>query len=148
MTTIAWDGSTLSADRKCSIPGHGFRSQKIYRLKNGELFAYCGESAVAMQLLDWLDNDRDPQTYPHAMVEPEAVTEGLLIDGKKKIWLYERTARPIPVKEKFFAIGSGAAYALAAMHLGKSSEMAVKVATKFDPGSGLGVDTLKFGGKI
>lgn len=147
MTTIAWDGSTLSADKMASGGSHGFRTKKVFKLKNGELFAFAGEISVALSLLDWLDNDRDPSTYPQCM-QNEMCAEGLLIDGKKRLWVYERTPHPIPVLEKTFALGSGAPYALAAMACGKSSQAAIKVASQFDPITGLGVDALKFGGKI
>ena len=45
----------------------------------------------------------------------------------------------MPIKDKCCAIGSGMAFAIAAMEAGLSPKEAVKIAMKRDPGTGLGV---------
>jgi ATP-dependent protease HslVU (ClpYQ) peptidase subunit len=50
---------------------------------------------------------------------------------------------PVPRGAKFWAIGSGAPYALAAMYAGASATEAVKIAAKIDTSTGLPVKTLK-----
>jgi hypothetical protein len=49
------------------------------------------------------------------------------------IYVYESTIIPARIEQEFFAVGSGAGYAIAAMHLGKSPQEAVEIAALFDP---------------
>lgn len=62
------------------------------------------------------------------------------------LWVYEGTLIPARLKNRFYAIGTGAGYALAAMHLGKSPREAVQIAALFDPGTGGPIDVLKLEG--
>ena len=50
---------------------------------------------------------------------------------------------PYAANHKFFAIGSGRDYALAAMHLGTNSRKAVEVAIHFD--NNTGGEVIEFG---
>jgi hypothetical protein len=63
------------------------------------------------------------------------------------IWVYESTIIPAHIKEPFYAIGTGSAYALAAMHLGKSPKEAVEIAALFDPATRGPIDVITIGGK-
>lgn len=59
------------------------------------------------------------------------------------IWLYDGHEKPFQIKQDFYAIGTGAAYAIAAMHLGKSPKEAVEIAALYDPGTGGPIETIE-----
>ena len=61
------------------------------------------------------------------------------------IWVYESTVIPARIEQDFFAVGTGAGYAIAAMHLGKSPQEAVEIAALFDPNTRGPVHVLKLG---
>ena len=62
---------------------------------------------------------------------------------KDGLWIYNGSLVCFPIKERFWAIGTGAPYALSAMHLGKSPAEAIEIAKLFDPGTGGEIDTMR-----
>lgn len=59
------------------------------------------------------------------------------------LYLYNGSLICYPIKEKFWAIGTGAGYAIAAMYLGKDPAEAIKIASLFDPGTGGEIQTME-----
>lgn len=59
------------------------------------------------------------------------------------LYLYEASGVRYPIKDQFYAVGSGAPYALGAMAMGASPEEAVAIAARFDPNTGGEVEVLK-----
>lgn len=59
------------------------------------------------------------------------------------LYLYNGSLICYPIKERFWAIGTGAGYAIAAMHLGKDPMEAVRIASLFDPGTGGEIETMR-----
>jgi hypothetical protein len=59
------------------------------------------------------------------------------------LYLYNSSLTCYPIKERFWAIGTGAGYAIAAMHLGKDPVEAVRIASLFDPGTGGEIETMR-----
>ena len=57
-----------------------------------------------------------------------------------------KTIIPARIKNDFWAIGTGSAYAVAAMHLGLSPAEAVKLACLYDTSSHEPVDEMRLGG--
>jgi hypothetical protein len=62
---------------------------------------------------------------------------------KDGLWIYNGSLVCFPIKERFWAIGTGAPYAISAMHLGKSPAEAIDIAKLFDPGTGGEIDTMR-----
>lgn len=144
MTTIAWDGNTLAADRKCVSGGTPYRVTKIFRIKRDGrhlLVGMSGDQYMATAWRRWMNGDAGMEPIGGAEYEKLIV---MVIDEKKRIWsadlrkVYDRTPM------RCWAIGSGADYALAAMTLGRSAANAVRLAAKLDNGTGFGVDTLEW----
>lgn len=52
------------------------------------------------------------------------------------IYLYAGSGKRYKIKDEFFAIGSGAPYAIGAMAMGASPQEAVALASRFDPATG------------
>lgn len=133
MTTIAWDGKTLVGDTQATAACMIRRvASKVFRLTKPDgtvvLFGFSGNDQDMHVVAKWirggmLDTDRpkfDPDTF-----------NGLLIDGSGCFRLESR-CMPLPVLERFHAIGNGRDFAMAAMHLGKNAGEAVEVAAAFD----------------
>lgn len=135
MTTIAWDGQVLAADKQAESAGLKFRTTKIGRLKDGRLYGFAGEADYCREVVLWLEGGAKPEQ------KDKDDWWTVLVIGEK-IERFERRLVPIEVEEKTHALGSGRDYAMAAMYLGKSAEEAVLVAHRFDPATGSEVDTL------
>jgi hypothetical protein len=140
MTTIAWDGSTLAADRRATGEGFAYTITKIRRCADGRLVGAAGNVSAVVALLDWQADGRagDPplslsSTDWHDMIEVEP-------DGS--VWLWGDHGR-YRIHDRTAAIGSGACYARAAMACDRDAPAAIAVASLFDPKTGPDVDTLE-----
>jgi hypothetical protein len=132
MTTIAWDGTLLAADRLGDSGGFAFEVSKIFELGDGRILGIAGDYAVGSQIADYLAGNGDMPIFEPGMFE------GILIDDGEAYLMQSRLV-PIPVKAPH-AIGSGRDYAIAAMRMGGSAIYAVEVASEYDPESGFGVE--------
>jgi 20S proteasome alpha/beta subunit len=139
MTTIAWDGVTLAADRRISSGTITYSTTKIRRTADGRLIGATGDYGVCSAMLDWLEHGG---TRPQCQ-DSERWISALEIRPDGSCWMHNRDSRWC-VEDSFVAIGSGRDYAMAVMALGHSARMAVEIASRFDPGSGNGVDELAF----
>jgi ATP-dependent protease HslVU (ClpYQ) peptidase subunit len=139
MTTIAYRDGVLASDSLVTLGNtkvHG-RYQKIRRL-GGYLIGTAGSVAACQNFIDWVKagDDEDPP--------PKGEYSALVIDPKGRVREMENgNVLPVPRGARFFAIGSGAPYALAAMYAGATATEAVKIAAKIDTSTGLPVKTLK-----
>lgn len=142
MTTIAWDGTSLVAD-KLVTDNHGLKSTvtKIFR-ENGNLVGFSGEAWLAQEFRAWVRDGGNPEKYPAKMKEGSGT--GLVISSSRQIRIYEGGPYPIEMEQKYHAIGSGRDFAIAAMYLGKTAREAIAVAHQFNTGTGSAVDELRF----
>ena len=141
MTTIAWDGRTLAADRQATVGNAVFMVNKLHR-HDGWLLAYCGDSDAGEEVLAWFKAGAKPEDFPERQRHDDRFAPLVAIRAGE-ILRYERTPHPIRYPPQKFAMGSGRDFALAAMHCGKSAAEAVEVAAMFDPGTGFGVDAME-----
>lgn len=141
MTVVAWDGHTLAADKQAEAAGYKFSVTKIEK-HNGHLLFSSGGYDVLKELFHWYKTGADPEKWPEVQKDKEEWGVLMVVTPEKQIIRYERRPYPFAVEEKFFSVGSGRDYALAAMHLGCTAEKAVEVACKFSPSCGLGIDVL------
>lgn len=138
MTTIAWDGATLVADRRISSGTISYSTTKIRRTMDGRLVGATGDFGVCTQMLDWLElggprpSCQDTDRWASAL---EIMPDGTC-------WMHNRDSR-WKVEDGFVAIGSGRDYAMAVMALGHDAHQAVSIAARFDPGTGNGADALR-----
>lgn len=139
MTTVAWDGQMMAADRQLTLGGTALPLKKIFRYDNG-LVGCCGSVQESMLFLEWYRNGRDPERKPKL---DEGFSAMVVSDGLCK--RFENLLMPYLIDMPFWAAGSGADYALGAMAAGKSAKEAVEIAIRFDTGSGLGIDVLHIG---
>lgn len=144
MTTIAYRDGILAADSRLtySTEGGGSRKHlctKLYKKTITEgrktfevIIATAGESSPALVFMDWYGTGKPP---PEMLRELGGDFTCLILrpDGLYEADVY---CRPDKINEPFYAIGSGAKEALAAMHCGKSAVQAVRVAACVDPYTG------------
>lgn len=145
MTTVAWDGKTLSADKKANTGGLAFTVTKIYKV-NGCLIGVSGDLDRAMEMVEWFRKGSEPEKFPVFGRSNDDWCGLLAIKPDKTIWKYERTPYPFLIENKYFAIGSGRDFAMATMECGGTSKKAIEVASKLDIGTGIGIDSLEFYG--
>jgi hypothetical protein len=139
MTVIAWDGTTMAADKRVTFHGTGITSTKIARVGD-YLVGVAGQASFGGAFREWVAGGMLSADYPR----PCEVAIAMLVSREGAVSLYEQTAYPTTVEDRFAAVGSGKECALAALYLGHSARVAVEVACVFDDGSGNGVDTLTF----
>ncbi|MEE8262972.1 MAG: hypothetical protein V3R83_10960 [Gammaproteobacteria bacterium] len=134
MTTIAFDGVTMAADRQCG-GAHIMRvlEPKLFRV-NGSVFGVCGRLEHIVMMRDWLRKGGEKPNLGDHFEALEA--------RNGACWYYSsglaRCRLDFPA-----SIGSGQDFAMAAMYAGKDARNAVKIAIKLDEGSGLGIQTFK-----
>lgn len=138
MTTIAASlaHKEIAADSMCSGEGAFYSVCKLRQWKDG----VAGAAGDWVQILKFfnsiekggdLDSDCDVECME------------LRADG---IYVYESTIIPARIKEPFYAIGTGSAYAMAALHLGKSPREAVEIAALYDPATRGPIDVMRLRG--
>jgi hypothetical protein len=123
MTTIAWDGFTLVGDTQCNAIIRR-RVNKVFQIKENLFFGGSGLYEDCLLVRTWL---------MHGGNKPELDDNfsGLIIrDGTA--FRIEQKLMESQIQESHHAIGSGSAYAMMAMHLGKTAEEAVVLASVFD----------------
>ena len=138
ITTIAWDGKTLAADRRAVHQDCISTSQKIFRLEDGRLVGAAGGWTVCQIWMDWLVAGGE---RPALLATEEEYINGLEIRPDGNCIQHLRHGS-VPTFDPFIAFGSGKHFAMAAMACGKTAAQAVEIAAMFDPHTGNGIDTL------
>lgn len=127
MTTIAFKAGVLAADTLLVSASHhrcGY-AEKIKRAPTGELLALTGFAPTAYGLMDWWLAGHEGQ-------QPNFDEGGsLIVFDKDGADIFCSGGRQREANAPFFAYGSGAQFALAAMDLGAGAKAAVGVAAKF-----------------
>lgn len=126
MTTIAVRFSTreIAADSMVSSDDSYFFAEKLRRTKHGIMGA-CGDWDKIMKMYKALEDEKEIDDIDVTAIE-------LRPDG---IWMYEGTHIPTKIKQDFYAIGTGAGYAMGALHCGKSVIEACEIACLYDTSS-------------
>jgi ATP-dependent protease HslVU (ClpYQ) peptidase subunit len=140
MTTIAWDGKTLAADKRLDLNGLVVSTTKIAR-HNNILIGAAGYIASTQALINWIIKGANENDFPKSQSDDQRWCSNIVVIDNK-IFAYEMTPYPFEIHDKFYAIGSGRDYAISAMHFGKSAIEAVQFASIFNLGTGSEVDSL------
>ena len=137
MTTIAasLDFMEIAADSMCSGDTSFYLVDKLRKGKSS-VFGAAGDWDKILKFYEVIEKGGDLDS------DSDIEVLELRNDG---IWVYESTIIPARIKNSFYAIGSGAGYAMAAMHFGKTPRQAIEIAALFDPGTRGPIDVLTLG---
>jgi hypothetical protein len=135
VTTVAARFSTLeiAADSCVSGDDSHYLIEKLRRGKDS-IYGGCGDFEKLLKFYQTIESGGDLDS------DTDVTILELRHDG---IWIYESCIIPARIKNDFWAVGTGANYAIAAMHLGKTPREAVEIAAMFDPGTSAPIDCLK-----
>lgn len=99
---------------------------KIGKSKNG-MAGVCGSASYAKVFLKWAEREEgDP---PHA----EDGDQGLIVRSLKVVEIYDgRGSHELTLPTGYYAMGSGACYAIGAFAMGATAEQAVQAAIRHD----------------
>lgn len=139
MTTIAFDGTHIAADR---LMGGWHTAGKIFPLAGGRYLAGAGDYNHIVEVATWIAQGAREEARPRLPEEQD--TEIMMVepDGSA-YWLTWPHMRWVKYNEPFAALGTGSEYALGAMAMGASAKKAVSIAMRFDPYTGKGITCLK-----
>lgn len=141
MTVIAWDGTTLAADKQCTLYGCPSTVTKIFRVPDG-LLGLMGSEPHARAILAWFQNGMSG-AYPHPFDnDVEHRGEAILITPQREIRKFYLGPHYAIQEDKCGAWGGGGDFAAAALYLGETARRAVEVACALHVNCGMGIDTL------
>ena len=141
MTVIAWDGTTLAADRMISFTdGTSIESTKIWRRDlDGVIYGIAGDNSKRLDLKAWFDDGGEPDEFPEG-----CDAELLYVEPNGASFLIGGSPHPLPIEGSGrSAIGNGSPEVIALMHVGFSSELAVQKVCEVNHFCGLGIDILR-----
>ena len=141
MTTIAANREMLAGDQKCTDDDKSFRTRKIRRVGDA-LVGAAGTGPAIGKFFRWLEHGKQEEP-PKFAKDDELVA---LVVTPAGLFSYDASCTPEEILDEFYAVGSGAQAALAAMHLGCDPERAVEIACKVDNSTGGPVDILRLNG--
>ena len=135
MTTISYKNGVLVGEGRevaCSDDESSViirdNCVKVFKLPDGSLFGGAHSSEDIERLFKALQLKQVPPKLDSIA--------GLRIDKQRRIWLYEGNIWQHITGVSYYAIGSGAVFAIAAMDAGATALEAVKIGIKRDPYSG------------
>lgn len=141
MTVIAWDGTTLAADKQATLYGCPSTVTKVFRVPAG-LLGLMGNESHARALLVWFQNDMQGE-YPQPFgKDVEDQGHAVLITPQREIRKFVIGPHYAVQEDRRAAWGSGCDFATAAMYLGETARRAVEVACALQVNCGMGIDTL------
>lgn len=98
------------------------------------IVGFCGDTEVAAHILDFFINPLEWKP-----LKKYGGTEFVALTVSHKMFTFSDPTKWLPIKSKFYSIGSGSHFAMGAMETGMTPKEAVAVAIKLDKGSGKGV---------
>ncbi len=144
MTTIVWDGKTLSADRRVTANGviDGTTTKIVKRKKDGALAGGAGSASLVAAFLRWfMKGERGKR--PELKVDNYEAS-AFIIRPDKKIECHDSLGWFVS-DAPTYALGSGYEFAYGALSMGANSKTAVQVAAERDTATGLVIETLELG---
>lgn len=132
MTTIAVRAGVMACDSRGDAE-YCMAVDKVYPLPGGGFVGGAGTAADIMAAIAWMRAGEIGEA-------PEPSEGGgywlLILRPDGSIWRAESRFPAFRLRDKFAAIGSGAGLAMAAMDMGADATQAVRIAAKYDSGTG------------
>lgn len=138
----------MAADSRVNLGDSSYTTQKIWRIGDAVVGA-AGASYYVMQFLEMI---RDGEMRQFVRLPEDQDSETLEFEGmvlrEEGIYVVDVTLTTDLIKDKYYAIGSGAGPARAAMMMKASPTTAVKVAAQIDRGTGLPIKSIRLRRKV
>ena len=142
ITTIAFDGKILAADKQTTWSGRPAPTVKIHKLQKSsgwQAIGHAGNSYHALLIKRWFNGELEKE--PTLPTDSNAIV--LLVDLNGRPYMSDRDLVPIPTNMVPWAIGSGGDFAIGAMMAGVPAGEAILIATECDTNTGMGVDEIE-----
>lgn len=111
--------------------------QKLFGSDNATWVGFAGKAYKIAEAVEYLASDASEKV-------PRLELQCLALTSDQRILCSDNFAHWYESGQDFLAIGSGAAFAMVALGDGKTPLEACKVASKFDPNTGMGYKNYKF----
>lgn len=132
MTTIAWRDRFMAADSLTDTGGMRGTATKIHKVGDS-IIGCAGTMMDCVSFVRWFADRRNPLDFRTFHTDgSDAPDVTAIVIGPSGVEKWTEHLQPVPVEDKFLAIGSGAKAAMAAMHMGASAEEAVRIASLVD----------------
>ena len=131
MTVIAANREMLCGDSQISCGSLASKGKKVYEV-NGDFIGMAGNLSDQEPFIDWYRHKGEKPLLDDSFI-------ALVLTSKRKLIEYESSLVPLPVVEKYHAVGGGAHFALGAMSAGADPEQAVRLTCKRIDGCSLPV---------
>ncbi|MDE2100369.1 MAG: hypothetical protein KGL39_24165 [Patescibacteria group bacterium] len=134
MTVIVFRDGVMAADTAgWDYTGHVIKSfrRKIFRLKDGSLFAACGELEHSTVLMEQL-NGNDIANY---IITDDGFC-AIVITKDGAILRFLKSMRSTKIEQPFVAIGANEPFVYGALYAGASAQFAVELAIKYTDSAG------------
>jgi len=137
MTTIVYSAGVLASDTLLTSGSTKLPeiARKVFRLRDGRLFASSGQNEDGLLVLDALKNGKPPPRTKGVLA--------ILVHPNGRLEYYEGKRWSRIHGADFIAIGQGAAYALGALACGATATEAVRVGMRFDTHTGGRVQSVR-----
>jgi len=131
MSTVIITPTKMVADSQCTLGDTPFRSTKLTRVGD-DIIGMVGTAKSERMFLQWWESEICGALTVGDGIDLDALVLG--INGDMSLYQASKgeIGGPIPIKQEFFAIGSGMQPAMAAMWMGASPEEAIRIAAKVD----------------
>lgn len=147
MTTIAFDGRTLAADRGSWSGGFHQHVKKVHRVTAPDgrrfLVALMGEGAFAVRVLRWMRGEID---HPgQCLKDNEDRDCAVVIDEQRRVWrLSASRLEYVQYQGNLHSAGAGQEFAMGALMAGADAVKAVKITMQVSDYAARGVDWVRF----
>lgn len=137
MTTIAASAThrSMAADSKACTDDIHFGVYKLRTMPDGSIIGAAGEWGVILKFYKFLDGNGEFEDDDADISVLRLSHDGLHLFDFKSMQFY-------PIRQKFFAIGSGNGVAMGVLATGGTPKTAIEVAAQWDEATGLPVEVI------
>lgn len=132
MTTIAYKDGVIAADSQATDVNEVCKVRKLFKCRD-EIVSICGDAIAAMKFVEWRKAGAQEDDKPKFGASDDFLS---LVVTSNGVALWDKRMTPLPIKDRFSALGSGSGIALGAMHMGASAREAIKAAIRWDAFTG------------
>lgn len=144
MTTIVYDSESkvMAGDKQHSSGNMICTTTKVHRIR-GCLVGASGSADACVEMVAWFAEGEDAKSFP--AIQSSDYADLLVIRQDGTIHKFQQAPRPVLLLDRWVGIGSGRDFAIAGLACGLGVVDAVKLAARFDQGTGSDVDSLHLG---